>query len=102
MFGLGIWEMAIVGMVAVLLFGKKLPEVARSIGASYNQFRAGLADIKSQVDINQSGGYQDNYSHNSSYDDYDYDDREEPTAPKFDPPPSEPQADSDSDTSGNA
>ena len=42
MFGMGVQEFAIVAVVAILLFGKRLPEVARSFGASYRQFRQGL------------------------------------------------------------
>ena len=50
MFNMGIQELLIVGIVAVLLFGKRLPEVARSLGHSYQQFRQGLNDIKSEMD----------------------------------------------------
>jgi sec-independent protein translocase protein TatA len=44
MFGLGPMEMAIVGVVAVLLFGKRLPEVARSVGQSFHAFKEGLKE----------------------------------------------------------
>ena len=49
MFGLGLPELVIVGVIAVMLFGKRLPEVARSFGQSYHQFRAGLNDIQAEV-----------------------------------------------------
>lgn len=86
MFSLGPMEMAIVGIVAVLLFGKKLPEVMRSLGKSYNEFRKGLAEMQSTVNYSDysSPTYQSG-SHSSraqSFDDY-----EEPSAPRFDPPP---------------
>lgn len=42
MFGLGPMELAIVGVVAILLFGKKLPEVARGLGRSFHEFKQGL------------------------------------------------------------
>ena len=47
--GIGFSEMLVIGVVAVLLFGSKLPEVARNLGASYNQFRKGLSDIQSSI-----------------------------------------------------
>lgn len=42
-------EMVIVGIVAIVLFGSKLPEVARNLGRSYNQFRAGMGELKSSL-----------------------------------------------------
>ncbi len=39
------WEIIIVLVVVLLLFGaRRLPDLARSIGASANQFRKGLAE----------------------------------------------------------
>ena len=89
-FGFGFQEMIIVGVVAVLLFGKRLPEVAKSIGQSYSQFRKGLNDIQSSMDYTQ-GSHTPPSSPSRSYDDYD--DYDEPTAPKFEPPPTEPKSD---------
>lgn len=99
MFGLGMQEMVIVMIVAVLLFGKRLPEVARSLGASYNQFRKGLQDIQSEMSGVDSSYYStpssstsDSLEGGSTFDDDDYD---EPTAPRFEPPvaaPAEEQA----------
>jgi sec-independent protein translocase protein TatA len=92
MFGLGIQEMVIVGVVAILLFGKNLPGVARQLGSSYREFRKGLFDLQSSLNVidDDTPSYKSktkSYS-TSSYDDYD--DYEEATAPKFEPPPSEP------------
>jgi len=41
---LGGYEWIIVAVVGLLVFGRRLPSVARSLGSSYNQFRAGLKD----------------------------------------------------------
>jgi len=92
MFGFGFQELIVVGIVAVLLFGKRLPEVAKSIGQSYTQFRKGLNDIQSSMDYTQSSYTPPPSSPSRSYDNYD--DYDEPTAPKFEPPPAEPKSDS--------
>jgi sec-independent protein translocase protein TatA len=44
-FGIGPMEMLVVGVVALLLFGKKLPEVARGLGKSITEFKRGLRDV---------------------------------------------------------
>ncbi|MDP7019129.1 MAG: twin-arginine translocase TatA/TatE family subunit [Pirellulaceae bacterium] len=88
MFGLGFQELMIVGVVAVLLFGKKLPEVARSLGTSYKEFKKGLTEIQSTMDQSDYAASNNQHSGSSAYDHDDYD---EATAPKFEPPPAEPQ-----------
>lgn len=52
MFGFSPMEMMIVGVVAVLLFGSRLPSVARSAGKSLTEFRRGLNDL--QQDFRES------------------------------------------------
>ena len=47
--GIGSFELILIAIVAVMLFGSKLPEVARSVGQSYTQFRRGLNDIQSSI-----------------------------------------------------
>ena len=47
--GIGPTEMLIVGVIALLLFGKRLPEVARSLGKSVNEFKGGLNEVKQGV-----------------------------------------------------
>ncbi len=88
--GIGPWEMAIVGIVAVLLFGKRLPEVGRNLGRSMMEFKKGLNELQNEV--NNAGRTSPKPS---TYDDPDR--YEEPTAPKFEPP----AASSDSPTSSN-
>lgn len=47
--GIGYLEIILIAIVAVMLFGNKLPEVARSVGQSYTQFRRGLNDIQTSI-----------------------------------------------------
>lgn len=46
---LGPVEMMVVGMIALLLFGKKLPQVARDIGRSFTEFKKGVSGIEDNV-----------------------------------------------------
>ena len=87
MFGLGPFELILVGIVAILLFGSKLPEVARSLGQSYNQFRRGLTDLQDQFKISDFTAPPAGSSP-KSLEDYDEPELAEPVAPKFTPPPS--------------
>lgn len=92
MFGLSMQELVIIGVIAVLLFGKKLPEVARSVGKSYSQFRKGLTDM--QGEFNRAVSINDDSARKprrvDRYED-DYYDRDETSAPKFEPPPAAPR-----------
>lgn len=47
--GIGYAELMLIALIAVMLFGSKLPEVARSVGQSYTQFRSGLNDIQTSI-----------------------------------------------------
>ena len=79
---IGYSELIVLGIVAVVLFGRKLPEVARSVGNSYAQFRKGLSDI-------QTTFHDDEIETKPARLEYerDYDELAEPTSPKFQPPP---------------
>ena len=80
--GIGYSELIVLAIVAVVLFGRKLPEVARNVGNSYAQFRKGLTDIQSAMHVEDS-----DYSSNSNLE-YEraYEDVVEPEGPKFEPP----------------
>ena len=49
MFGIGTTEMIVFGIIAVLLFGSRLPKVMRSLGSSITQFKAGLNDVTEDI-----------------------------------------------------
>lgn len=40
----------VIGIVALLLFGNRLPEVARSIGRAMNEFKRGLREVDTDLD----------------------------------------------------
>jgi sec-independent protein translocase protein TatA len=42
MFGLGVPEMMVVGLIVLLLFGTRLPSVMRSLGVGVTEFKKGL------------------------------------------------------------
>ena len=48
--GLGPMELAIVCGIGLLLFGKRLPEIARNMGRAITDFKRGLHDIEDDVD----------------------------------------------------
>ncbi|QDU87973.1 Sec-independent protein translocase protein TatAy [Pirellulimonas nuda] len=47
--GIGPGEMLVVGIIAVLLFGSKLPEIARSAGKSLTEFKKGMHGFESEM-----------------------------------------------------
>ena len=98
-FSMGPTELMIVGAVAVLLFGSRLPEVARSFGKSFVEFKKGIQGVESELNdaIYSSTSTQVSHHGEGSYDEGIEGD--EPVAPKFEPPVSEsPQSESSQDT----
>lgn len=97
MFGMGPQELLVFGVIAILLFGKKLPDIARKVGGSYKEFRKGMNEVKTSYRDTTSGYMDDvnsNYSAGSGYAGQEQSgqgDYEEATAPRFEPPPVEPQ-----------
>ena len=45
----GPWEMALIAIVALLLFGRRLPEVGRSLGKGIVEFKKGLREVQDEV-----------------------------------------------------
>lgn len=81
MFGsIGYQELLLLGVVAILLFGKRLPDVARSWGSSYRELRRNLNEIKTSFSVD---AYDASKPRRAALD---YDDRINESAPRFVPP----------------
>lgn len=50
MFGLGVYELLIVAVIVLLLFGKRLPTVMRSLGQSITEFKKGVNDPDAEAE----------------------------------------------------
>ncbi len=85
--GIGVAELVMLGVIAVLLFGKRLPEVARNIGRGYGEMRKGLTELQSSINtqIDEPSSIHNNHSANIESSS-DFDDFDEPTAPRLQPP----------------
>ena len=52
MFGLGQWELLIVFLVVLLLFGaRRIPEMAQGLGKGIKEFRKAVRDVQGEVDV---------------------------------------------------
>ena len=49
-FGGGPWELAIVGGIALLVFGNRLPGAAKSLGMSFSAFKKGVKEGEEDLD----------------------------------------------------
>ncbi len=50
----GPWELAIIAIIALILFGRRLPEVGKSLGKGIVEFKKGLKEVQEEVD--KTGG----------------------------------------------
>ncbi len=46
----GGWEWIVILVVALLIFGKRLPEIARGLGKSLTEFKKGINEAKESTD----------------------------------------------------
>ena len=89
MFGLSPFEMMVIGVIAVVLFGGSLPDVARKAGSVYREFRGRLNDVQREF---RNAEYEARRTFNAadpnstSQVEDDEDEPSEPSAPKFTPP----------------
>ena len=53
MFGMGHWEILIIFVVILLIFGaKRIPEMAQGLGKGIREFRTAMRDVQEEIDIN--------------------------------------------------
>jgi sec-independent protein translocase protein TatA len=77
--------MLILGALAVLLYGERLPEVARSVGKGFMEFKKGVRSIQDEVEGAINSAVSTSTSTTAARHE-DSEEREEATAPKFEPP----------------
>ena len=52
MFGIGMQEILVVLVIALVVIGpKKLPEIAKALGKGYGEFRRAFEDMKSSINV---------------------------------------------------
>jgi len=50
MFGMGPWELALIFLVVLLLFGaKRLPDIARGMGKGIREFKTAIKDTQDEI-----------------------------------------------------
>ena len=79
--GIGGIEMVLFGMVALLLFGSKLPEVARNLGGTYRGLKRSVDEFKREFQAVET--YEPPQPKRLSHEEQD---PLETTAPRFTPP----------------
>ncbi len=50
MFGMGPWELALIFLVVLLLFGaKRLPDIAQGLGKGIREFKGAIKDTQNEI-----------------------------------------------------
>lgn len=87
--GLGYTEMILFGVIALMLFGSRLPEVARNFGATYKQLRGKVDEFQREF---RDWDRTDTPPTRPKFHDEDDVQKIEHKSPKFTPPPPEDDA----------
>jgi sec-independent protein translocase protein TatA len=49
MFGIGPYELLFIGLLALLFFGNRLPEVMWNLGKGVNEFKKGISGVEDEI-----------------------------------------------------
>ena len=82
-------ELLFLGFIALLLFGKRLPEVMRSLGKGVTEFKKGMSGLEDEFNRSAYGTNQPPTYHDPARP-LPVEERPEITAPKFQPPTTAP------------
>ena len=94
MFGLGPLELMVIGVIAVMLYGKQLPDVGLKVGKSLAELRRQWSTISRDLDVTgeiksrQGQAHTDTRRLSSQCDD----EESAQTSPAFDPPTPSPES----------
>ncbi|MGA1198044.1 MAG: Sec-independent protein translocase subunit TatA/TatB [Candidatus Latescibacterota bacterium] len=51
MFGMGPWEILVILLIALLLFGaKRIPEIAQGLGKGITEFKRAVRDVQGEIE----------------------------------------------------
>ena len=88
MFGLGPIELIVIGAIAVMLYGKRLPEVGRSVGQGIGELRRQWATLSRDFDVSSHlNGVEPAPKRRTRRLDDEGSSGSQVAAPRFDPPP---------------
>jgi sec-independent protein translocase protein TatA len=92
---LAFWEsppqLILVAFIALLLFGKRLPELMRSLGKGITEFKKGMNGLEDEMNRgSNTNTYLPPPTYHDSVRPLPAEDRPEITAPKFQPPTAAP------------
>ena len=85
--GFGYTEMILFGVIALMLFGSRLPDVARNFGRTYRELRKKVDDFQREFRDWDKDPAPGKSTIRPTYIEDDSAGRSEPKAPKFTPPP---------------
>ncbi len=89
MFGANVGELFVLGMVGLLLFGSKLPDVAKNLGKGFAEFKKGISGFQDEITRPTPSSYTPKPTARRPEPLADLDE-DRLSAPKFEPPKSAP------------